>query len=305
LLEQPDLEQSDDALDGLVPETHNNPLRETIEQWEADEVTTEEVSKFIHNFSHASVGNIHDWLRHGDIAAPDALRAELLRINEIECNSCALFADQKKHPQKGARKHDLDHLPKFTSDLSGPFPVRTLHGHRWMSMCVSDKGMSFIALHRKKSNTATVYKTNMREWGARARQKWRGSVHESDPGGEYSGKQFRKLMRKRGVIQRFTAPDTSAGVAERRIRTVTEKGLASWHQSGAPPSFKGEAFKHANVAVNWQPSNAKGHEGISHYENTTGLSPPPVWVLGLRQPVQDQAAKARQEDAGGHLPQRR
>jgi hypothetical protein len=234
-------------------------LEDRITEWMAGEATTEDIIDFIHGPGHYHLDKIKTMIRFGRINLPPPLNKEILSWKQhLSRTSCPLTSGTKVHPRRRKRETGLKD-PPWTGDLTGPAPVRTHQGHRWGNQVVAPSGMGFFNTQAKKKSTTASYKDNQRRWEAVEGKKMR--VHSSDRGTEYTGNKFRKLMIKRGVVQNFSAPGSSAGVTEKRIREVQEKGGANMRTSGAPESMWGEAHTHANDTINMTPSEAAGLDG--------------------------------------------
>ena len=79
---------------------------------------------------------------------------------------------------------------------------------------------------------------------------------------------------RNGILQTFTAPNSSAGVAENRIRLLQERSRAALNQAGAPESMWAEAINYSNQAKDMMPSQGESHDGRSTWECVERTKPP-------------------------------
>jgi hypothetical protein len=173
---------------------------------------------------------------------PEAKRKAILALKgRVPCEACDLANAKQKHPRSKA----IGVRDTWTADVSGPFPTRTPSGNRWFCVWTSPSGRSFVSFHRKKSQTLDALRENKKIWEMRAKNKM--VALRSDRGvGEFRNKRMRRYCARHGILQTFTAPDSSAGVAENRIRLLQDRGRASMNQAGAPESMWAEALNYAN-----------------------------------------------------------
>jgi hypothetical protein len=220
--------------------------------------------------NHGSLGDLQDLVRQGAVEMPDKKRTAILAMKgRVPCDACDEANVQQKHP----RHKKIGVRDFWTADVSGPFPTRTASGNRWACVWVSPPGRSFVTFHRKKNQTLDALRENKKVWEIRAKCKM---THlRTDRGvGEFRNKRMRRYCGRHGIIQSFTAPDSSAGAAESRIRVLQDKARASMNQSGAPESMWAEAINYANQAKDMLPSQGEEHDGRSTWEIVERTKPP-------------------------------
>ena len=201
---------------------------------------------------------------------PEAKRKAILALKgRVPCEACDLANAKQKHPRSKA----IGVRDTWTADVSGPFPTRTPSGNRWFCVWTSPSGRSFVSFHRKKSQTLDALRENKKIWEMRAKNKM--VALRSDRGvGEFRNKRMRRYCARHGILQTFTAPDSSAGVAENRIRLLQDRGRASMNQAGAPESMWAEALNYANQVKDMMPSQGELHDGLSTWECVERTKPP-------------------------------
>jgi uncharacterized membrane protein YgcG len=256
---------SSDELEASLAIWHQ-PLLMAIES--GDTHTTMELLHVA--LGHMSLGKLKTLVRQGTIILPAEMRKEALALKQLPCGACALATGTKKHTSNNPRRH-LG-VPEWVLDVTGPFRVATPRGERWCNMAVSPKGLVFPAMMKKKRHPEKVLKRNKAGYEVRANEPIKAA--RTDLGPEYVNARFKRTAARLKIHLRHTAPDSSAGPAENRIRYVQEKAKAMMEEAKAPPRFIGEAIYYAADCLNFQPSEGGDRDGLSCYEAAHGVKPP-------------------------------
>jgi hypothetical protein len=161
---------------------------------------------------------------------------------------------QAKHKQKFIRvkvKRTTMPFELVHADVCGPFSTPTFGGNKHFILFVDDyTRFTFVwMLSEKKSETCTAaYKAFQARVDAMG-QGYQIKRFRCDNGrGEYDNKTFRSVLTAGGTTYEPCPPYShhKNGVAERMIRTITEKARAMMIDSQTPVQFWGEAV---NTAV--------------------------------------------------------
>ena len=224
---------------------------------------------------HMSVGKLKELLRQGAVSVPEAMGESMRRIvaKDLPCSACAEARATKKGTATRKRRHMA--RPEWVMDVDGPNPIQTMHGERWTNVTVSPKGMVFVALMKKKKHTGRVLREKRKVYEILANEKM--EAIRTDLGSEYVSRAeggFAREAARLGLYHRKTAPDSSAGPAENRIRYVNEKAKTIMIAAKAPEGFWGEAKRYAADCMNFQPSEGGECDGLSAYESSHQRKPP-------------------------------
>jgi hypothetical protein len=167
----------------------------------------------------------------------------------------------------------------WTGDASGPFP-RSFLGNTWLFSWVDPAGWGEVNFGKQKSEATRGLRANKKLW---ERDYGAEITHvRTDRGGEYSSAMFKAWAASVGITLQHTAPDSSAGVAERKIRTLQERGKAfgnhACEQAGLPTGtfdyFWDEQISYAQQ-VDWMlPSAIPRLNGASPWEYRHHEAPP-------------------------------
>jgi hypothetical protein len=165
----------------------------------------------------------------------------------VFCKSC-VYTKATREPVM--KEHEGECTTEFGgevhTDLWGPAPVATIHGHCYYVTFIDDKTqMTYLHLLKWKSNTLAAYKDFKAEH--LTQHKACIKVLHSDCGGEYTGKEFVLHLKKNDMKQKLTIHDTPQhnGIAEHLNCTILEKVRAMLHMSGQHKFLLGEAVHHA------------------------------------------------------------
>ena len=142
------------------------------------------------------------------------------------------------------------------TDVCGPFPVESLGGSKYFVSFFDDHSkFAWIYPIQSKSDVFAKFKAWLEmvenQHGTKLKIFRPGKtlkVLQSDNGGDYISSRMMRLLEKRGIKHRLTAPRNphQNGVAERLNRTLIELVRSMLHQKGLPKTFWAEAL---NTAV--------------------------------------------------------
>jgi transposase InsO family protein len=161
-----------------------------------------------------------------------------------------------KH-QPSARQKPQNGL--WCTDVNGPL-TRSAGGKFYtMNMVHYNSGLLEIDFLFVKSDTLSsltkLIPMVQARWGLPV------TILRSDLGGEYTGASIKLLLTSLGVIQQFTAADSSGQnqTAERRWRLLREAVITMLAQSGLPNKFWADAMKTAAYVRNRIPSTTRNN----------------------------------------------
>ena len=195
---------------------------------------------------------------------------DLNKATEI-CDVCL----QAKHKQMFIRtkvKRATKPFELVHSDTCGPFSVPTKGGHLHYIIFVNDYTRwttVYLLPDKKKETCIAAYQHYQAKVDARG---YNIKRFRCDNGrGEYDNKLFRGLLATRGTAVEFCPPYAhhKNGVAERMIRTITERARAMKLDSQTPLAFWGEAV---NTAVYLHQRMPK--EGLTRSDDRDGFKAP-------------------------------
>jgi hypothetical protein len=246
-------------------ERRHNWAREYAQEW--------------HDKTHASLGALKHLIKN-DKTISSARREAVcsLKQNELQCLACGLSKSTKKHPRPIERPVEW-----WTSDASGKFR-RSFLGNEWMYVTVDPAGWGHTEFGKYKGEAQRTIQAKKKLW-----EKEYGAAmthHKSDRGGEYSSAEFKNWAAREGLTLAYTAPNSSAGPAERKIRTVQERGKAMGNHAammgGMDPNtfdyFWDEQCAYAQQ-VDWMMPSANPRLGGMSPWQYRHHEPPPVQRL--------------------------
>jgi len=198
----------------------------------------------------------HDRLGHASEATLKQMAAGAVDgLPEFQQGECLRFCEGKqtrapfKKADKGTRakaRLELVHV-----DLAGPMATESLGGSRYMMVFVDDfthfMTVKFLTAKSEAHDALEAYVAEMeRQTGARIK------VLRSDRGGEFTSDAIALMLRKAGIRHQLTAPYTPQqnGVAERAVRTLTEKARCMLKHARLPDDLWAEAVFQAAVITN-------------------------------------------------------
>ena len=166
---------------------------------------------------------------------------------------------------KASTETDLrSHQNTMTVDTAGPNP-RSLQGNRNMFVATfSDDKNVALGFGKHKDDAENFIIENYPTWCNEQERK--PTILKSDRGGEYNNERLNKWTKQNGIKQKFTAPHSSAGSAEKKIGTIQDIERAMRHWAQCPESFWEESSKYAATITQFVPSRAEGMKGLSPWE---------------------------------------
>lgn len=178
--------------------------------------------------------------------------------NDDICESC-IYGKQSKLPFSKSKDKNFIKRPLFIihSDVCGPIKPSTYDNKNYFVIFIdSYTHYTVTYLITFKSEVFAVFKDFVAKSQAHFNLK---TVHlYCDNGGEYLSNEFKEFCVQNGISYHLTVPHTPAqnGVAERMIRTITEKGRAMISGADLNKSFWGEAVLTATYLINRTPTKA-------------------------------------------------
>lgn len=191
----------------------------------------------------------------------------------IFCESCVYVkAMHKPVPKECEGDQAMEFGEEIHSDLWGPTPVTTLHGHHYYVSFTDDKTqLTCLHLLKHKSDTLEAYKDF--EASCKTQHKANVKVLHSDCGGEYTRKEFVMHLKQNGMKQKLTVHDTPQhnDIVEHLNCTILERICTMLHASGQPKFLWGEAVHCAVWLKICTPTKALG--GLTPFEVVYGWKP--------------------------------
>jgi hypothetical protein len=197
-----------------------------------------------------------------------------VRKEEVPCISCGMAKSTKKH----TREVDRD-VTWWSGDVSTNFP-RSFSGNTNFSAVVAPDAWHYVGFGRVKDEARRYIKANRKLW----EQEYGAPMEElrTDRGGEYMSKDFERWCAEVGMTRSYTAPHSSAGIAENLIGRLQRNARAmqneAAHQGGLPLDtydyLWDEAVHYASQVINMMPSNARVLKGKSPWEHRHKAEPP-------------------------------
>lgn len=190
---------------------------------------------------------------------------------QTNCEAC-MQGKQSRKPfnNVGSRANEL--LSVVHSDVCGPMETTSIGGARYVVVFIDDfSRMTFTYCVKAKSDVFDVFEHFRRL--AENQTNRRIKVFRSDNGTEYCNGRFQALFSKCGIIQQTSTPYTPQqnGLAERTIRTITEKARCFLFDAGFGKEFWGEAVNAATYVKNRTSSAVLGD--TSPIEVWSGVKP--------------------------------
>ena len=158
------------------------------------------------------------------------------------CTSCCRGKlTESSHPTTTNKKHvkagEYIHM-----DIGGYVKEKSIHNNRYFLFCVDDfSNYVKIFFMKERSETLTKFRRLMNEVRLET-----GNIIRclrSDNGSEFTSNPFRKLVEDNGIVHQFATVGVSQqnGKAERNIRTIIEKAVASLSKKDLPNYLWDEA----------------------------------------------------------------
>jgi len=148
-------------------------------------------------------------------------------------------------------------LERVHCDLWGPAPVSSIQGFQYYVIFIDNRSRFcwFYPLKHKSDFCSLFMK--FQSFVENLLQTKIGTF-QSDGGGEFTSNRFLQHLQESGIQHYISCPHTPQqnGLAERKHRQLTERGLTLMFQSKAPQRFWVEAFFTANFLSNLLPTSA-------------------------------------------------
>jgi hypothetical protein len=162
----------------------------------------------------------------------------------------------------------------MTADTAGP-NKKSRRGNRYTHVVVLDKhAYGEVDFGKHKSEASDHIRDNYPLWCRDSKGVDRPSILKTDRGGEYRSTSFEQWCAKKGIRHKLTAPNSSAGSAEKKIDTLQNLARAMMNDAGAPNFLWCEATQHANTVTLFVPSASKKLQGLAPYESRWQTRPP-------------------------------
>jgi transposase InsO family protein len=236
------------------------------------------IAKLLHErFGHAGDHKWKKLVRDDKIKMKTAGVKRAVLETRHQCVECDLAKSEKKHTGQTS----IARKGMWTTDTAGPWGTKSKGGKLYLQVTVAPSnngkgkegsGISFVAFQKRKDEAADVLDKRKAMMERTAGIKIREM--RSDRGGEYTGKEYRRVCQKHGIAQSFTAPDSSTGPAENKIGTLQRMARAMQNQGGGGENLWPEAINYANDVTNILPSAA----GVSG----GGLGKSPLERAGMK-----------------------
>ncbi|KAH9693065.1 retrovirus-related pol polyprotein from transposon RE1 [Citrus sinensis] len=185
------------------------------------------------------------------------LRNTLLSCNQLNinknifpsfCNACQ-YGKQAKQSFKSIETKTSTALELVHSDLWGPAPIPSTHGHKYYISFVDDRTrytwLFPITAKSQALDTFIVFKNQIEN-----QLNLKIKALQTDMGGEF--KTFEPYLKGEGIALRHSCPylHEQNGKVERKHRHIVETGLALLAQAKMPLKYWQEAFSHATYLIN-------------------------------------------------------
>lgn len=178
--------------------------------------------------------------------------------NDKLCEAC-INGKQTRLPFNKVKDKSYIKRPLFIvhSDVCGPITPPTIDNRNYFVLFVDEyTHYCVVYMLTYKSEVFTAFK----DYVAKSEAKFNFKVVNlySDNGGEYLSTEMKNYCRERGISYHLTVPRTPQlnGVAERMVRTITEKARAMLNGTKASKRFWGNAVLTAVYLINITPTKA-------------------------------------------------
>jgi Reverse transcriptase (RNA-dependent DNA polymerase)/gag-polypeptide of LTR copia-type/GAG-pre-integrase domain len=188
------------------------------------------------------------------------------------CEACAKAKSAREPFPKASKTRATKYGERVHWDLWGPAAVKSINGHSYVAARIDDATRETkLYFQDKKSQTFDSYKKD--EAFIETQTGNRIKTVRSDRGGEFQSTQMINHQDQRGTVREFTVHDSPPqnGVAERGMRTRTERARALLISSGLPRFLWEEAMRHVTWLQNRSPARAL--DGKTPYEMVNNKKP--------------------------------
>src|SRR5258708_6813170 len=209
-----------------------------------------------YSLGHLNYQAIKAMVRKGLIKGITLSKKEL-SITPPICAACAKGKATRASFPASKSGHTDKILGLVHSDLWGPALVQTITGTRYVITFTDDKSRwVWVAFLKRKSEAFTAFK----EWLIFA-EKQTGQqlyIFHTDNGGEFLTKEWRQMLKDRGIHHETTSPYTPEqnGDAERQNRSIFDRVRTVLINAGLPLSLFAEAVNYIVYTKNRNSTSA-------------------------------------------------
>src|SRR6202034_520362 len=180
-----------------------------------------------------------------------------LSITPPMCAACAKGKATRASFPAAKSGHADKVLGLVHSDLWGPAPVQTITGTRYVITFTDDKSRwVWVAFLKRKSDAFAAFK----EWLIFAEKQTGQQLYIfcTDNGGEFLTKEWRQMLKDRGIHHETTSPDTPKqnGDAERQNRSIFDRVHTVLIDAGLPLFLFAEAVNYIVYTKNCNSTSA-------------------------------------------------
>jgi transposase InsO family protein len=189
------------------------------------------------------------------------------------CESCISGKQSRERARRTTERRATRPLALIHADLCGDIKPSSLGGSSYFASFTDDfSRFCFLKFLRRKSDTLEAFKV-FKAWIENLLQRQIGGLR-SDRGGEFLSNEFSVFLDLHGIGRELTEAYTPRqnGVAERKNRTLLEKGRSMVADARTPKFLWSEVVATANYLTNRSPTRANP-SGISPYQRLFGKVP--------------------------------
>jgi hypothetical protein len=193
------------------------------------------------------------------------------RNDELKCEICSKGKHMRR---KFSNTSKLEKNPGdlIHTDICGPISPTGLNGEKYFISFIDDATRySVVYTIQKKSEALDKFKHF--KTLLFTQKKIKVKKIRCDGGGEYVSDKFKEYLKKHGIIQIITPPNTPQwnGVAERFNRVIMDKARCMMKGRSVDKQFWGEAVMTANFLRNRSPTSKLGN--VTPYEKLHKIKP--------------------------------
>jgi hypothetical protein len=216
------------------------------------ENSNEELMQWHKRLGHININDIEILQKQNLLPGLSKINAE--DKEHFECKNCPLGKMSRLPYQKETKIYAENIGDVIISDLYGPIHPRTINGYRYNAVYVDAKSReSFIFQLKRKSEQPQRFK-ELIAYLDRQRNVKVKRLH-CDPGGEYISNNFKKWLKRKGILLTFNPKDTPqrTGIAERLNRTIPEMARTMLFEANLSKNLWNYSFNYANQIRNMKP----------------------------------------------------
>lgn len=221
----------------------------------------------LHNKTHVGLTTLKVMVKY-DYKLPKQKRLAFSRLetSDLQCTACAEASTTKKHPSD---QNETGAWETWTSDVATNFPRSRYHNTN-LFVWVSPLGYGHVGFGKFKDEVLEFTTLNYPIWN----QEETFVKAKTDRGGEYISAEFEAWFKAHGISHSKTAPNSSCGKAEAKIRQLKHMSKAFLNSAGASSVWWDECTAYSNDVANFLPSWSKYNKGKSAYEARYSKPPP-------------------------------